>query len=307
MTDEASGQPIDDDLPDVTRYYDQEGIPLRKHPNFAGSMAEFAELVSKLKPHQCGWPDGSRMSQKGTPCKKNKMPGSRACIFHSGTKRARGRKSHVLARGEISRLEEFVPPEISSLIARAREDPELLSIRQDVALLDARRAILAGRLYTGESGSLWAALNKQWSALADANQKARQAREADDATAAEKWRTKAQEAISEIGRIIQQGHKDESSWKELIATTRDLVNMKGQEHTRLERLSQVIYAEDMMNMCAVLLRSVLEHVSDGQSRLKIAESFARVINPRGLTIPAASPVGVEVDLAQERQGAGNGG
>jgi hypothetical protein len=44
----------------------------------------------------------------------------------------------------------------------AQDDPELLSLRSEIALLDARIAELFERVDTGESGAIWDALQKEW-------------------------------------------------------------------------------------------------------------------------------------------------
>lgn len=313
MTDEKSGAKRDwvpddittDDLPDfpaeVTRYVDQEGNQLTKNPKFQGTLEEFAAMVARLNPWECAWPNGGRLSQKGIPCRAPKFEGTDACIHHAGPKMQRRGTKDPGYRGKKTRFERTLPPEVARMVMVARNDPDLLSVRQDVALLDARRAILAGRLYTGESGSLWASLNRHWMDLGEANRNAREARDAEDDAKAEKFRQQAQEAITAIGRVIQQGHKDETAWKELVGTTRDLVELKGKEHIRLEKLSQMIYAEDVMNMLSTLLATVMENVKDGVARQTIAEKFSEIVNPGNRRIAARSPVGAEAELLRIEQ------
>lgn len=254
---------------------DQEGKPLKVPTWWGGSNEEFAAVVAQLKPHHCSWPDGRIRSRGRKPCRGQAMENGR-CRMHGG-KAVRG-PAHYRYKGD--RIESVLPKEVAKLVKTAMADPDLLSIRYDVSLLAARQMMLMERLHTGESGTLWSQLNKQWERLMLSNRLAREAREQGDDEAAVHHRDEAQTAMTTIGQLIQAGNKDEAAWRELIQTTKETVDLKGREHARMKDLNQTVYAEDAMNLAGQLLTAVMDHVPDKEVRYKIGQRFNELLTLR---------------------------
>lgn len=268
------------------QYFDHQGKPLVLPKRFEGTMEEFAALVAKLTPRHCGWPNGQVLSrQSKKPCRGFAMANGR-CRMHNGNA-ARG-PDHYKFKGD--RLESYMPKPLAELVKAAQADPELLSIRSDVSLLAARQMMLLERLNSGESGMLWKQLGKQWQAFVEASKNASKAREAGDDEAAILYRDESQTALAAIGQIIQAGNKDELVWNELRTTTKELVDLKGREHTRLKDMQQAVYAEDVMNLGSLLISAVFEHVTDPAIRYKIGQQFGELLSPRRRVSHLPQPV-----------------
>lgn len=255
-------------------YKDQVGNPLVLPPRFTGTLEEFAKVVSELKPKHCSYPTGRPLSRRsGLPCRAHAMPNGR-CRIHGG-KIKRGPENKNF---KGNKLEAIVPADIAKRIKAADADPNLLSIRSDAALLWARQSVLAERLHSGESGALWQSLNAQWQAFVTASRLAREAGEKDDFEKRAKYAAAGQNAINEIGRLIQQGNKDELVWRDLISVTNNLVDLKAKEHGRLKDLSQMMYADDVMNVASLLMAAVFDEIKDTAVVYRVGERFNQIVN-----------------------------
>ncbi len=159
----------------------------------------------------------------------------------------------------------------------AYNDPELLSHRKYAALFDTRVRQLMERLYTGESGGMWATLQSHWAAFeaaGAASQKAaeesRQFHTAASAAAtdserdaalrkaalADEQRSAAVEqskvCLQNIGKTIAKGVKDEASWRELLDTAHEASLMKSRETKRLESERMMVPVTEVMTLVSVL-------------------------------------------------------
>jgi hypothetical protein len=97
----------------------------------------------------------------GERCKRWVTPGRDVCRFHGG-KVPRGPALPQFRHGRYSR---FLPSRLAATYQTAAKDPELLSLRRELALVDARLDDLLQRVDTGESGALWAPLGQEWVAF----------------------------------------------------------------------------------------------------------------------------------------------
>src|SRR5918992_3542816 len=84
-------------------------------------------------------------------CRKAAVVGREVCSMHGG-KSLVGPAVNTYRSGRHSR---YLPVRMAAKYQEAEHDPELLSLRDQIALVDARLADLLARVDTGESGSLW--------------------------------------------------------------------------------------------------------------------------------------------------------
>jgi hypothetical protein len=101
-------------------------------------------------PTHCG-----ARTRAGTPCERAPMPNGR-CHKHGG-KTPRGVASTQFVNGRRSK---DIPSRLTERYQEALVDDELLALRDDVALIDARLGDVLGRVDSGESGRIWAELGK---------------------------------------------------------------------------------------------------------------------------------------------------
>ena len=91
--------------------------------------------------------------RSGLPCDRDAMPNG-VCYTHGGNSRA-GIASGTFKTGKYSK---YLPARLVGKYEEAAADPELLALRDDVALLDTRIVTVVSALNTGESQEAWTSL-----------------------------------------------------------------------------------------------------------------------------------------------------
>lgn len=191
------------------------------------------------KPHAiCG-----ATTRSGKPCQARPMANGR-CRMHGGKSLA-GPASPAFKTGRYSK---YLPARLTERYAEAVNDPELLALREDVALIDARLADLLRRVDSGESGQLWKDVRQAYQSFIKAR------RRGDDEAAAA--------AFDELGELIERGASDHAAWSEIAALLEQRRRLVESERRRLVEMQQVITAEQAMVLIAAVVDVVRKHVSD---------------------------------------------
>jgi len=102
----------------------------------------------------------ARSKQSGVQCRKAPEPGRNVCRIHGGAT-PRGLASADWKHGRYSKV---LPPNLRDAYERARTDTELIPLRDELALLDARLGELVGSLADGGT-VLWDDLGAAWANL----------------------------------------------------------------------------------------------------------------------------------------------
>lgn len=134
----------------------------------------------------------------------------------------------------------------------AQDDPELLAMRAEVALIDARLIDVLSRVDTGESGSLWAELQKAWHTYQTGPPE------------------KRLEAEGRISDVISDGAGDYEAWEDVRSLIDQRSRLVASERQRLVQMQQFITAERAMTFVAAVMASVRRHVSDRSALASIA-------------------------------------
>jgi len=187
-----------------------------------------------------------------------------------GGKTPRGSASIHFRTGRHSK---FIPARLAAKYRDATKDPELLSLRSELALLDARTAELLGRVDTGESEALWDTLQKEWAAF-------RRSRALGDVP-------KMHQAIAALDLLMDRQHTDHAAWREIgegIEQRRKLVES---EQKRLIALQQVITAESALTLMGTLVDIVTTHVRDQPTLAQIVADLQAMLEHDG---PSGRPV-----------------
>jgi hypothetical protein len=187
--------------------------------------------------------------RNGERCRGRAMSNGR-CRLHGGTSLG-GIASPSLRTGRYSK---YLPARLQERYQRAQADPDLLALRDEVALLDARLADVLSRADVGESAALWDRLHDAWTAF-----------QGGDAT-----------ALAQVGRLIEGGIADWSAWREiarLIDQRRQLVES---ERKRLVELQQVLTAEQALVLLAAVTDAVRRHVHDRPTLAAISGELVRL-------------------------------
>lgn len=248
---------------------DHAGNPIRVPPRCKLEYAEFADLVESLTPDCCSFPDGRRL-HGGVPCRKRKLCDD-GCEMHATRKASRS-----------LRMARSMPKSVKLKFANAATDPELLNIGHDVALLDARRQELLGRLGTGESGKAWEALQETWTDFIAAQQQTKQAREVGDDAAAAKWADQSMKLMQQLGKIIKSGNEDQRTWKEILEVEAYLTSYKTAETRRRREAGQVLDVEEAMMLVQRMVDAVNDIVRDDRQKRELAVTLGRLVGIAGV-------------------------
>lgn len=171
------------------------------------------------------------------------MPNGR-CRMHSGGALA-GMASPTFKTGRYSKL---LPERMLARYEEAKDDPELLELRNEIGVLDARLADVLKRVDTGESGRLWARLRETYEAL-------REAQATGDAD-------KARDHARRLGQLIESGSSDWAAWAEVRSLIDQRRRTVESERKRLVEMQQMITQERAMVLMTAVVDVIRRNVSD---------------------------------------------
>lgn len=187
-------------------------------------------------------------------------------MMHGGKSLA-GVASPLLTTGRYSK---YLPQRMLESFHAAQSDSELLALREDMSLIDARLVDMLQRVDTGESGETWRALQQ---AVHEFN-KAERAMEAagHDATIAKK-KIDREEAMHCIISLVQEGMADYAAWREvkdLVEQRRKLIET---EQKRLVAMQQMITQEQAHVLKLRILDIIKRNVTDRTALAAISREF----------------------------------
>jgi hypothetical protein len=185
------------------------------------------------------------------------MKGRKRCHKCGGSTPS-GVASPHFKHGAYSRL---LPVDLRNAYQRAAADPDLLSLRNEVALLQVRLEGLVGRLATGEHGSLWASAR-------EALCRFRESQAAGDQAG-------AAAALDDLGHTLEQGVGVETTWEEITCAIEKKGKVASREWKRMVDLRSVATAEQVVTMFGALAASVRKHCdAEGAAGQRILRNFA---------------------------------
>jgi hypothetical protein len=190
----------------------------------------------------------------GTPCKRNARPNGK-CNLHGG-KSLSGIASPSLKHGKYSAS---IPTRLQGKYLESQSDPELLSMRQEVHLLDARLSDVLSRVDTGESGHIWSDLKAAAGELAQAR------RHGDTAGTAE--------ALNTILDLIRSGHQDYAAWQDVRSLLEQRRRTVESERKRLQEMNQNITVEKAMLFVGAITGIIRAHVHDRDTLAAISNDL----------------------------------
>jgi len=193
-------------------------------------------------------------TRSGEPCKRAPMPNGR-CALHGGKSLAGW--AHPNAR--TGRYIKSMPARLDERYRASLDDPELLALREEIALVDARIHDLLARVETGESGALWRALKKELDQL-DTDP---------DVPALAKLQT--------VQAMIAQGVADYDAWAEVDRWVERRRRLAESERKRLVEAQQIITTEQAMALLGAVVEVIHEHVHDRATLAAISQDVRRLM------------------------------
>lgn len=222
-------------------------------------------------------------------CRNLPMIGKTKCKYHGGAS-LRGIASPSWKTGRFSNT---IPARLTESFNLSLSNPDLLELRTEIALLDARTEDLLSHAQTGESGQLLSDLSD----LADSVEIATQLQRTEkNETKKHEYAIQASEALNKLFAIIRGGKKDFYVWQEIkdnLETRRRLVET---ERRRLIDMQTMVTSEQAISLMQALSLAVRNNVSDTTTLNAIQTEFTRLVSANRK--PNAQPANIE-DITAE--------
>lgn len=196
----------------------------------------------------------------GEQCKNHATPGSAVCRFHGGLT-PKGTESPHFKTGKYSTL---LPTRLQDRYHQAANDPELLSCRQELAVLDARLADVMKRVDAGGAGEVWLRAKTSFKAF-------RKALEAGDPDEIKKTLIALNEAMSD-------GYGDWVAWRELVNLIKDREKIAASERKRILEAKQYVTMDQHAVLISAVHAAVAQEVDDPAVLKAIGVNLARLMN-----------------------------
>lgn len=222
---------------------------------------DFTTMTDEQKTHMrktlgiCGAATSS--SGYKLPCSFPPMKNGR-CKSHGGLTPV-GTASASWKHGRYSR---YLPSDILEKYNEALEDPELLSLRQDIAITQARLGDLFEQLNEGGGMEDWSRVRSEWNNFIDIQRELQIAGQ--DQAAIDRATQRMRETVTSLSRIIGGGHRNISLWHEIRDTTEALRRLIDSEAKRIAVLEHMIPAERMMAFTYRLLAILKNRIQDAE-------------------------------------------
>lgn len=199
----------------------------------------------------------AKSKQTGQRCGCWAVPGKKVCRFHGG-RTPTGTASPHFKTGRYCR---YLPDNLAAKYEEGRRDPELLGLREEVAVMTARFKTLLSQLVCAESGVAWRALHHQCRKMNAASKRS-------DLCS-------MRVAAQQIGRIIERGAQDELTWRELDRTAVRIQRLSEAERRRQVEIGQTLRVEEAMTLAAALLEALHRAVDEQCADTNVADAVMK--------------------------------
>ena len=212
----------------------------------------------------------ARSKRSGARCRRAPMRGQAVCAIHGG-KSPSGAANPAFKHGRRSK---FLPPEIRAHYEAALADTELLALRDELALLDARLNQVLGQLETGDATAWRAELVQQMAALEETLRTANY--------------TELPHAVRALRAVVKAGAEAGTIWAEARTLIQERRKVAETERRRQEAMQQTMTAREAMVLARALADAVQRHVPDRRVLAAINADLSAVLAVP--LRPAAAPV-----------------
>jgi len=192
-------------------------------------------------------------------CQRNAVAGSNRCALHGG-KSLRGIASPSFKTGRYSK---YMPERLVARYFESVDDPELLAMRDDISLVDARMSDLLKRVDTGEAGKTWAELKGAYKALVNFMK------------ASDGVGVKA--SLDEMNKLINKGYGDYVAWNEVMGSMEQRRKLVESERKRLMDMQQVITVEDTLGLTMRIIDVIKRNVQDKATLYRISGELTKIL------------------------------
>ena len=241
---------------------------------YAGdAIAEREGLLPPSKSTLKGYRCAATSKMSGARCQVTAVSGSLLCRSHGGTQ-AKGLASPQYRHGARSQA---LPLRLQAQYQAAVADPELLSLRQDLGVLELRVTELLQRLDTGESSHAWQQLQELGTKL--------------QAAVAEKDLGQVARILAQQQELLTVAVAGTEAWNELRSLLRDRSSIATLEQKRLLEVQGTVPIEAFLAMLGHLmqrLHNLLVTSLDGHLARQLLQQFQQevlLLQQHGLQAP----------------------
>lgn len=200
-----------------------------------------------------------RSKRSGEQCRRDAMIGRDCCYMHGGATP----RGTALPQTKHGRYSKSVPVRLAARYEEALADPELLSLREEAALVSSQIHDTLARMERGETGGLWLDLQKAWARMTEAKARGDVAGTTD--------------ALNDVGALIRRGASDAAANRELRGVILDKARVAESERKRLVEAQQVLSVQQAMAFVGAVTAVVAEEVTDRDTRARIADALDRLL------------------------------
>lgn len=187
----------------------------------------------------------------GTPCPTYAMPNGR-CRMHGGSTP----RGHALPQTTHGRHSRDLPTRLAARYEQSQRDPQLLSVRDDLALVDARLADVLSRVDTKEAGLHWSNASK----------------------ALERFDGGDPTALDDLRQSIGSGLADYAAWSEVLGLIERRRKLAETEMKTLATMQQMLTVEQA-TVFAVRLQSIIKGAGLSRDQLAyISREMSQLVN-----------------------------
>lgn len=211
----------------------------------------FNELGNRI----CG---AACKQRPGDVCQRPPVKGRNRCHFHGGRTPV-GVASGTHKHGMLSK---YVPTRMLGVFQEAVNQPELLSVRGDIALLTVRLTELMSRLDKEGSGSAWEDLSELWADFKQRSMDAQTAKQEGDADGAARIQQGIHETLQQVDKLISSGIRNDETWREMVDLIERIAGLKQAEVKLAIQANAMLTTEQALMLFAKMLDAVRACVTD---------------------------------------------
>lgn len=217
------------------------------------------------------------IKSNGEQCRSFAINGTTKCRAHGGAT-PRGMASPNYKHGRFSK---YMPRHLLTHYKAAMSDGKLISLREDLAVIDARMAELMGRIEGRESANAWA--------------QAREAQTIIRAGFGAQDTTMIQAGMRQLTDALSAGQADYKTWDELTKVMDVRRKIVESERRFMVELQQMLTIEDVTMIIDALASSIKRNVTDVRALSAIQQDITAILGREPSTAIAAGNT-IEGDL-----------
>ena len=217
---------------------------------------------------------GKRRCQAWTPnqgrqCLSLAMKEKKICYTHGGA----SPKGMGSASWKTGRYSKYVPTGLRERYEAEANDPELLALNDEIALMRSRLSILLEKIESApDSGSTWKELRKNLRQF----EKVQRAASNLEGTEREHKMHEVAQVFDDLRSAINRGVAEWAAWREIITLTDQVRKLTESEQKRRVAGEHILQMHDVMTLFDYTVNLINDIVSNPKERSQLSEGLYRL-------------------------------